>query len=606
MCGVVGIISVVGKEVNLGVLQNMTNTLYHRGPDGGGIWISDDKTVGFGHRRLSIIDLSSNGLQPMSTLDNRFTITYNGEVYNYLELRKECEKLGSRFFSTSDTEVVLECFRHWREKAFAKFSGMWALAIYDRFTNTVTFSRDPFGIKPLYYGFYRGDFYFASEPKAFRAVSSEFSDIDEVTVELFIEDAYLDRGDWTFYKNIKRFPHAHYGVFYLHRSDSPLKFTRDWHPPVKQNKMSMKEASLELRRLLSNSIHLHLRSDVPVGACLSGGIDSSAIVCIGNKYLAPDQVFNTFTTFYSGYSQYNESQWAKKAIEFARTNAIFVEPTYENFISRFNDLLKIQDEPYGSLSIFAQYTVFDRISQSNVKVVLDGQGSDEQFAGYVGLIDQFLASLYKESKLLTYVKEGILLKGRYNYQFKPNIKFIMQKLIQNQKNKKSEFSNEFLFTKKVDSTFLDTYEERKKQILSPYSCFEETLIGLLCEANIPQLLRYEDRNSMGHSIESRVPFLEKELVSFCLSLPSTLKINNGYTKSVLREALKGLIPEEIRLRTDKLGFPVPEQEWIKRAFGITVNSTGSKEWRKIITSKWIDFLQNSADSGQGRPCLNFS
>ena len=576
MCGIAGILSSQATSPELLVfLKKMQKSLHHRGPDDQGLWHDED--VYFSHNRLSIIDLTKHGHQPMLSHDNRFVITYNGEIYNYLELKELCLSLGSQFVSHSDTEVIIECYRHFGENAFIKFKGMWAFVLYDRLTNDVIFSRDPFGIKPLYYGVYKGDIYFASEPKALRVAHDYFSEPDEVTIQLFTESAYLDRGDWTFFKNIKRFPHACFSIF---RANDPIKKIlpqQYWKPIVKQETINYSDAVTQLRALLINSISLHLRSDVPVGACLSGGIDSSAIVSIGNKI--HNQDFKTFTIWYSQHADINERQWAEKVIKHTQAQSYFVEPTYEGFIQDFDSLISSQDEPFGSTSIYAQYAIFKKIASENIKVVLDGQGSDEQFSGYLGFIPIYLSYLLDNANYLHFAKEQWRLNK--NYQSSLSMRVIYQHLT---KRIKKQQNNQF---EQINITELaDTYENRLKYLSYQPQSYEEVLTQLLTDSNIPQLLRYEDRNSMAFSVESRVPFLEPELVNFVLSLPAEFKIRNGYTKAILRDAIKGIVPDDVRLRINKLGFPTPELDWMQRGFNLDVQTTNSREWRELITSKW--------------------
>jgi asparagine synthase (glutamine-hydrolysing) len=591
MCGVAGILGFRDKKAATAQIRIMRDAMKHRGPDGEGLWISDKHALGFGHQRLAVIDLSESASQPMVSHDGKFVITYNGEIYNYRELRKECEQMGSVFRSQSDTEVIIESYRHWDTDIFKLFSGMWALAIYDRIERRVIFSRDPFGIKPLYYGFCGGALYFASEPKALRAVEEEFSNIDEITVRLFEEYGYLDRGDWTFFKRIKRFPHAHYAIVELEDSSYKLDLRRYWLAPPVEKSIGMQDAAAEVKRLLERSVELHLRSDVPVGSCLSGGLDSSSIVCIGTTLLPKGSRFNTFTTRYPEYLEIDETRWAQKVIDFTNARARYTEPTFESFMTDFDHLVYAQDEPFGSTSIYAQYSIFKRISETDVKVVLDGQGADEQLAGYHGFFDQYMTYLAEANRWMTYFVEGLHLRKLYNYAFKSHFKAMFY----NMRKRLLEFGN----SKKTDrgmreSLCVDELELRINEMTLPEEDFEKVLTNLLVETNIPQLLRYEDRNSMAFSIESRVPFLEPNLVNFLLTLPADLKINRGLTKAVFREALKGIVPEEVRLRTDKLGFPAPEKSWLKRGFGIDVEGPGELKWRKTVTSRWRQMILRKA------------
>lgn len=577
MCGISGIIALTPKQEYEASLQVMQKTLNHRGPDDCGSW--HDNQVYFSHNRLSIIDLSTNARQPMFSYDLRFLIIFNGEIYNYLELKQDCCKLGSQFTSCSDTEVILECYRHFGHHAFEKFKGMWALALYDREKKQVIFSRDPFGIKPLYYGFYEETLYFASEPKALRTIKESFAIPDEISVSLFTEQRYLDRGDWTFYKNIKRFPHACYSIIDLNNSNLSIQPQHYWSPKTEILKIKYVDAVAELKRLLYNSIKLHLRSDVPIGACLSGGIDSSAIVSIGNKI--HQQNFKTFTIFYSQYEHVNERQWAEKIIQHTNATSYFTEPTLESFLADFNAMCYTQDEPFGSTSIYAQYAIFKKIAAENIKVVLDGQGSDEQFSGYLGFIPLYLSSILNQGHYLKFIKENNKLKK--NYQTSWSTKDLYRHLVKKIKIATSHYSA----TTQISLTEVkDRLDSRLQYLTYRPNNYEDILKMLLTDSNIPQLLRYEDRNSMAFSVESRVPFLEPELVNFVLSLPAEFKIKNGYTKAILRDALSDVMPDEIRYRINKLGFPTPEVEWLQQGFNLEVKEAGSKLWRELSVQKW--------------------
>lgn len=582
MCGIAGIIGFSDHDQVEHTIQDMKAALKHRGPDGEGIWISHKPSIAFGHQRLSIIDLSSSGAQPMTSSDGRFVITYNGEFYNYREMRLQCEERGSIFKSHSDTEVIVECYRHWKTECFKSFSGMWAFVIYDKEENKVVFCRDPFGIKPLYYGYLEGKLYFASEPKGVRAADSRFDKIDDITVKLFEEYGYLDRGDWTFYSRIKRFPHAHYAVIDLDREGYAMCFTRYWSPPSEIKKIDLQDAACELRRLLTRSVELHLRSDVPVGACLSGGLDSSAIVCIGSTLLPAGNRFHTFTTKYPLHREFDESHWAQKVIDHTNAQPTYIEPSFDSFVSDYEHLVSMQDEPFGSTSIFAQYSVFKKISESRVKVILDGQGADEQLAGYHGYFETYLAFLLNAGRWMKYLTEGASLKKIHGYKFTPDWKGILQGIKRRISNNKDALK----VNTPLNSNSIDEMELRVKEIIIPADNFEQLLTNLTTESNLPELLRYEDRDSMAFSIESRVPFLEPGIVNFLLSLPAGLKIRRGVTKAVLREALSGLVPDEVRLRVDKMGFPAPEKMLLKQAFNIDVAGPGDRKFRDIMLKRW--------------------
>ena len=582
MCGIVGIVELDNNFVDhSNKILGMNQSNFHRGPDAGGIWHSNCRRVSFGHRRLSIIDLTDKALQPIKSYDSKYILTFNGEIYNFKELRKQCEQLNSTFYSLSDSEVIIECYRHFGLQCFKKMRGMWALALYDSEKNKVVLSRDPFAIKPLYYGVLNGTLFFGSEPVNLHQASDYFKSEDLITSDMFLEHGYLERGDWTFYKNIKRFPHAHYLELDLDKNDISFNFKRYWTPDVEINhKITYSDATKRLQQLLVDSVRLHLQSDVPVGACLSGGIDSSAIVAIGTSQM-PGKQFSTFTTHYPNNPLIDETKWAKKIIDSFKTKSYFIEPTKESFMRELQKLIVAQGEPFGSMSIFAQYTVFKKISETNVKVVLDGQGSDEMLAGYLGFLPLYFDDLLAKNSYFTYLREcfnfrisGLEQSDTIN-KLKNNLKLLLKN-----KHKSTAHSDIIL------GEYKDELEFRIASLYKHHLSFEERLQDLLCDSNIPQLLRYEDRNSMCFSIESRIPFLESELVNFILSLPANYRIRKGFTKAILRDALKGIIPEDIRLRRDKLGFPAPELQWLAECFDIQADVTGGRQWRDFIYSKW--------------------
>ncbi|VEG89673.1 asparagine synthase (glutamine-hydrolyzing) [Legionella spiritensis] len=595
MCGIVAIINTTNTNSALfNQIQQMNEMLHHRGPDGTGLWNSDCKKVYLGHKRLSIIDLSNAANQPMMSFDKQYIIVFNGEIYNYKELKDDCIKMGSKFSTVSDTEVLIEAYRHWGDDCFLKLRGMWAIILFDIKQNKVIISRDPFAIKPLYYGFFHGHFYFASEPKALTILSDHFKEEDKISSQLFLDYGYLERDEWTFYKNIKRFPHAHFAVINLNQNHTQLNLTRYWKPKSTINySLSFKQAAKKLRELFIDSLQLHLRSDVPVGACLSGGIDSSAIVCMGTRLLNSDK-FTTFTSQYPLYQHIDETKWAQEVINHTQAKAYFTEPTKTLFKNSLQDLLWTQDEPFGSMSIFAQYCVFKKIKETTVKVVLDGQGADEMLAGYIGYIPVYFDELAKNGKFISLTRELLAFKDM-NIQFDAK-----NKIISAIKNS-IKWNNKYCHNKKIDNFYKDEMASRLYKISDNFNSFEEQLENLLCESNIPQLLRYEDRNSMRFSIESRVPFLNMELVEFVLSLPANFRVRNGYTKAVLREALKGVIPEQVRNRVDKLGFPAPDVQWMNECFGINVQTSGGREWREFIYKRWGEMKNKTAVS-----CFDFS
>lgn len=578
MCSIAGIISPnsISAEADRSTVLLMNRILRHRGPDGTGIWQNDTGTVTFGHNRLAIIDLSSDASQPFTTADKRLTLIYNGEIYNYRELRQLCETQGTVFRTSSDTEVVIECFRIYGTKCFSMFRGMWALAIYDSSTESVTVSRDHFGIKPLYFGWESGKFVFASEIKALRLSFSSFAIEDKATVELFERWGYLDRGDWTFFENIKRLPPSHYATIDI--QNSQINQHRYWAPPIEFNtEDSQGKVPQYLLKLLKESVEMHLLSDVEVGACLSGGVDSSAIVSLASATTA--RPLRTFTTRFPEHPEIDESSWATAIADATNSNATFIEPSYGDFERSFDKVLYFQDEPFGSTSIFSQYLIFEAIKKNGIKVVLDGQGADEVFAGYVGLIPVYVELAARNRRGLELLYNLTPLCWRYRQGTK-----LLRSAFNAWGKRSSNSISELTHLSKTIASRLEWLQRN-------HGTFEELLIDMVVDSNLPQLLRYEDRDSMAHSIEARVPFLNLELVNFGLKVPARLKFQHGYTKSILRAALKGVIPEQNRTRTDKLGFPAPEIAWLMKLTNLPSEALTPAAWRKIVLERWRKMLE---------------
>jgi len=581
MCGICGAISLSTNQSSAELVQGMVTTLHHRGPDSNGFWSNEHGNVNLGHTRLSIIDLEERSSQPFLTYDKNFVIVFNGELYNFIELREECKKLGSRFYTESDTEVFVECYRHWGKGCFSRFKGMWAAVIYDIRLNQVCLSRDFFGIKPLYFSLLDNTFYFASEIKALKNLFPKLKKEDEITSRMFMEHGILDRGNWTFYKNIKKFPHCSYTILDLKKVSFALNYHSYWSPFDKSFSNNIKNEKIvtsTFRDLLEESIKLHCRSDVRIGSCLSGGLDSSSIVTVASKL---NSDFSTFTTKYPLFPEIDESEAARSISEIFGTRQYYAEPSLDDFKNHFDDILRAQDEPYGTTSIFSQFMVFKRIAETNVKVILDGQGADEILGGYIGLTGIALNTYLNRGMYLSWVKETVNFSKNHQIRYVSNLKQSINDKIKSKKKEDSLFDSYLTFK---DS---DEYEDRMHQlILPPTNDIEEYLTYLTFDGNLQQLLRYEDRNSMNFSIESRVPFLEPDLVSFILQVPFQYKFRSGYTKYLLRKAFEKDLPKEIIWQKNKLGFASPEKFILKELYGLNTDGAGGGEWRKVILRKW--------------------
>ena len=597
MCGIGAVFS--HKRINSFpvILNSINESLHHRGPDGNGIWFDENFKIGFSHTRLSIIDLSSASSQPFTSADGRFVITFNGEIYNFIELRQLCVSKGSCFKSEGDTEVILELFRHFQNDVSKMLRGMWAFVIYDREDQSVYISRDPFGIKPLYYGFFKDVLLVSSEIKAFQKLDPYFLEIDEVSVDLFKNQRSYDRGNWTFFKHIKKFPGAHHLSFKLNKIPDRNNLAPSIYFKLQTTSHFDDESSAtqNLKKIFLESVRLHMRSDVPVGFCLSGGIDSSSIVASA-KIVSSEAVLKTFTTRFPSYQRIDESGWAKQVIDHTGAIPHFIEPDPKKFLEDLKHLIHIQDEPFGSVSIYSQYCIFRGISEKGVKVVLDGQGADEIFAGYHAFFPFYIKSLILEAKFIEAVKVKFILKAHYNFKislfkvFGSVFKSLLRRVFSTKGNlpKLSLYYN----LQGLSDTRVSRLEFLNQEVRS----FEDFLKLMVFEANVPMLLRFEDRNSMAFSVESRVPFLINELVEFSLSLRSCLKMKNGVTKYILRQAMKGIVPDSVLSRMDKLGFPAPDKEWMKELFNKNVSEPFSDEWISLILEYWNDMIKGREKS----------
>jgi asparagine synthase (glutamine-hydrolysing) len=431
----------------------------------------------------------------------------------------------------------------------------------------------------LFFAEYNGSIYFASEIKALLSIGDIFQEEDEVTTRLFLENAILDRGSWTFFKKIRRFPHVSFSIFKIGDSLDQLSFNTFWSPFDKsfEDRMGNEKLIVDtFRELLTKSVKLHSRSDVPVGACLSGGLDSSTIVALASKFSTN---FSTFTTRFTNNPEIDESSLALLISNRYNTSQFFTDPDPVSFKEEFDSILLAQDEPYGSTSIFSQYMVFKKISESGVKVILDGQGSDEALGGYIGLTEFALNSFLRKGEYLTWLTETYQFSKNHNVNYLAKVKnYLFNSRKGNSKIKYGEL---------VDFKYSEEYLERLNLLVSPpIDDINNYLLYLLFDGNLQQLLRYEDRNSMNFSIESRVPFLEPDLISFICQLSEKYKFKDGFTKHILRKAFAAELPNEILWQKNKLGFASPEQLLLKKVFGIEVNGNGSLDWRKLIVDKW--------------------
>ena len=556
MCGIAGFFDASLQPSQAEeLLSAMVDSTKHRGPDGSGKW--NAHPLWLGHNRLSIIDLSESGAQPMQKAG--LVITFNGEVYNYLEIRKELESSGVQFRSHSDTEVILEAYRKWGKDSVKKFVGMWALAIWDESSKTLFCSRDRFGIKPFNYIFKDGKFYFASEFRALK-LSSVFSDeLNMVQVSRGLQLGWTGCGEETYFSCIRQLLPAHN----LELKNGQITISRYWDiDPDKHALGSFDEKKEAFRALFTNSLQLHTRSDVEVGGCLSGGLDSSAIASLSAK-LFPDRTFRTFTIFYSGKDAVDERPFAREVANlYPQIKPHYLEPSDSDIHSEFESFANAQEIPPPGSSPFSQYFVMKLAASHKMKVLLDGQGSDEFLAGYHHSFFRIYAGWMRKFgfvKVLADLKRRKQMHGLSNKELSGIFLKSMVSAFQSETQiSRLEFDRKLpkLIPGVTSAQAVDFPKFNEDGL-------RELSYNLLFHTTLPSLLHYEDRNSMHFSIESRVPFLDHRLVEFGFSLNETDKVRDSSTKYILRESLAGILPEPIRHRKDKKGFVTPgEVKWL--------------------------------------------
>ena len=551
MCGICGFNR---KDENL--CKSMIDTLKHRGPDDEGFYF--DENVSLGHRRLSIIDLAL-GHQPIYNEDKSICIVYNGEIYNYKEIRKELEN-KHKFYTNSDTEVIIHAYEEYSFECVKKFNGMWAFCIYDKNKNLLFLSRDRFGIKPLYYHFDGKNFIFASEIKAILQ-----HNVKRIPNDMLIFDCLfyniVDHTNETFFKGINKVPKGNSAIFNI--KEKTLKMEKYWeikvHKEDNENTSTSVNKMDEIKDIFFDSVKLRLRSDVPVGSCLSGGIDSSSIVCAVAKLTDGENThnLNTFSAVFPG-KEIDESKYIEAVVENTSVKPNFVSPSGEKLMKDLMDLIYYQEEPLPGVEVYTQFQVMKLAREKGLKVLLDGQGGDEILAGYLYFFGYYFKELLKKGELLTLIKEMM-------YYYKKHKRFyeigMMLYLFLPYSFKRYIFKRE---NKYVNKSFINKYLKKStyfRDFIDANSLNDSLLKHF--EYKLEHLLKYEDRNSMAFSIETRLPFLDYRLVEFLFSLQSSLKIKNGETKFIFREAMKGILPNEILERQDKLGFATPVNEWIK-------------------------------------------
>jgi asparagine synthase (glutamine-hydrolysing) len=586
MCGIAGIILKQKTEFNLAEkIAAMANAISHRGPDGEGFIIANhqsttpyfntlqqkhDRTdlnytpktslqnsdpnsfLAFGHRRLSIIDLSETGHQPMCNQEGKTWITFNGEIYNYIEIKAELITLGHSFISESDTEVVLSSYKQWGPNCVTKFNGMWAFCIYDSEKQICFASRDRFGVKPFYYLNNEHFFSFASEQKAFVKSGLIRAKMNKNALHDYLINGLLETTSSNFFEGINELMPGSNLLYDLktHTSKTTTYYDLTEHITLVNDNLSEKELIDKIATTFDNAVKLRLRSDVEVGTCLSGGIDSSALAVSISEITK--QPLYCFTSIFKNQA-INEEHFADSVAQKINGKHFKVEPTLNGFLQEVDDLIYSQDVPIWDTSTYAQYKVMELAKKNKIKVVLDGQGADELFGGYH---HHFLAkwnNLFSQGHFTTGMNDISASKKTIS---NPLQFFLKEKI------KQKFYFNKKHFDQFFKPEFLNSFEIKNPSVY--FNSVNEQLVDDIYHTRLKSFLKCEDRCGMWHSVESRTPFADDvELINLLFSFNGNKKIKNGVSKYLLREAVKNKLPEEIYKRYDKKGFETPMQKWMK-------------------------------------------
>jgi asparagine synthase (glutamine-hydrolysing) len=603
MCGITGILSRHGGRVDPSLLLKMTNSIRHRGPDDEGYLLVNTANnrcdhrsgndsipeakssypnisapiqelcnVGFGYRRLSIIDLSPAGHQPMSNAEETVWLIFNGEIYNYIELRDQLTAKGYAFRTKTDSEVIIHSYEEWGTECLSHFNGMWAFAIWDARTKSLFCARDRFGVKPFYYIKNDETFAFASEIKALLLHPDVVRRANHQIVYDYLAYAVIDHSDETFFSDIKQLPPSHFlivdaaGEFSVRRY-----YTLHCNSSLEHyHEAESKKHAEKFRELLFDSIKLRLRTDVALGSCLSGGLDSSTIVCMANSLMFKEGVIDrsligehqkTFTAVYDN-AVYSEKPFVEKVIERTNAEPHFVHPDGNRLWDELRKVVYHQDEPFNSTSVYAQWNVMRLASEQHITVLLDGQGGDELLGGYAWHVPIYQAELLRRMRFGTLLKE---LAATSSITHRSVSRQMIDLLGKTGRNILPQSAFELFASRfgMMNPEFASAHSHHSTVLAKRNDSLQERLLQEETAFNLQQLLHYEDRNSMAFSIEARVPFVDYRVVEYALSIPATYKIHNGWSKYPLRRAAEGILPKEIQWRKDKMGFVTPQHEWMR-------------------------------------------
>ncbi|MBX3099085.1 MAG: asparagine synthase (glutamine-hydrolyzing) [Salinibacterium sp.] len=596
MCGIAGGWFAQPAGALYAAVSTGIERIHHRGPDDHGLerTLTKPGEVVLGSARLAILDLSPAGHMPMQTPDGSLLVAYNGEITNYVEVREELRALGRTFASDGDTEVLLQGWSQWGQACLTRFEGMFAFAILDRANERLTLVRDAFGIKPLFYAFDGDELLFCSELPALLEMRTAARTLDWQTAFDYLQFGIYDNSDRSFVDGVNQLRPGH--TITLDLATGTLgEAHRYWWPVIKTNRtISFDEAAEGVRERFLTSVRHNLRSDVPVGVALSGGIDSSAIAS-AIRHLEPDYPLKSFSFVSPGFTE-SEDEWIDLVADDTGATSYRVSSSGNDLMRDLDDLIRTQGEPFGSTSIYAQYRVFRLVREHGVVVTLDGQGADEAFAGYQGFPGYRLHSLIETGHLSAakkFTDAWATWPGRSSSAaWWDAVEHL----------KPGPVARFLDWRRKGTSPVVDyaALHERGVRVSIPLLNrsgadrgvrLKAQLRSHLMERGLPSLLRHGDRNSMRYSIESRVPFLDRELIQYSLGLPEHYLVDpQGTSKAVFRKAMRGIVPDAVLDRRDKVGFSTPQPEWLSELRESSALASGTPS---------IGFLHPSAFGADG-------
>jgi len=591
MCGLFGILSLDETVVDLGRAQAALDLIRHRGPDDEGWLLLDPQTgrhshragrdtlpalglpalmeasgmgysAALGFRRLSILDLGEGGHQPMSSPDGRLWLLFNGEIYNHLELRAELEAMGHAFRTRTDTEVILAAYREWGPEAVPRFEGMFAFCLVDLDNRRLFFARDAFGIKPLYFARIPGAILFASEIRSLLAYRQVDRRVHPQKLFEYLRFSMVDGAEDTLLEGIKEFPAATWAI--LPFGEPSLRMVRYWRlDSAAASGLDLRTATEALHAQLEESVRLHLQSDVPLGTCLSGGLDSTAILMLMKRSLGSGHPIETFS-FLTEDPVLSEKGYVEMAVRAAGVNSHLVSPTPQELAEDMDTLVRCQEFPFGGSSVYAQFRVFRLARERGMTVMLDGQGADEMLAGYYQFIGARVTSHLATFRFLRALRLLKNIPGNMRPHFYRMFMFSMGRLVPaSLRPLVRQLVGDPLFPRWLDQSWFHDHGvlgAERPCGTGPNALKEEMVLAI--HGSLQELLRYEDRNSMWHSIESRVPFCNRKLAELALSFPQDFFVSpSGVTKFILKQSMQGIVPEMI-LNREKVGFSTPEGDWL--------------------------------------------